>query len=50
MGNFDTTIVIKEEIKGDVLILHLTGRLDAVSAPGAEHTVFEFINKNNILI
>ncbi len=47
MGNFDTTIVIKEEIKGDVLILHLTGRLDAVSAPGAEHTVFEFINKGH---
>ena len=44
MSNFDTNIAIKEELKGDILILYMTGRLDAVSAPMAEHIVFDFIN------
>lgn len=31
--------------KGDILVLHLTGRLDAVSSPNAEKKVFEFIDQ-----
>lgn len=45
MGNSDVLITIKEVVKGDILVLHITGRLDAVSSPHAEHTVFDFINK-----
>jgi len=44
MSNFESNIMIKEEAKGEILILHMTGRLDAVSSPNAEHTVFDFIN------
>lgn len=36
---------IKEEVKGDVLVLRLSGRLDAVSSPHAEKKVFDYINK-----
>lgn len=35
---------IKEEAKGDILILRLNGRLDAVSSPTAERKVFDYIN------
>jgi anti-anti-sigma factor len=35
---------IKEEKIGNVLVLHMKGRLDAVSSPGAEKKVFEHIN------
>jgi anti-anti-sigma factor len=35
---------IKEDKKGEVLVLHMKGRLDAVSSPAAEKKVFEFIN------
>lgn len=44
MGNIEGLISIKEEAKGDVLILRMNGRLDAVSSPAAEHIVFDFIN------
>jgi anti-sigma B factor antagonist/stage II sporulation protein AA (anti-sigma F factor antagonist) len=37
-------VEFKEEKKGDILILHIKGRLDAVSSPGAEKKVFECIN------
>lgn len=47
----DGIVTIKEEVKGNVLVLRLNGRLDAVSSPPAEHKVFEFINngQNRIL-
>lgn len=41
----DGLVSIKEEVKGDVLILRMSGRLDAVSSPNAERKVFDFINK-----
>lgn len=44
MSNLEGIITIKEEAKGDVLVLNMSGRLDAVSSPNAEHTVFDFIN------
>ena len=37
-------IEIKEEKKGELLILRMKGRLDAVSSPVAEKKVFEYIN------
>lgn len=37
-------VSIKEETKGDVLILRLKGRLDAISSPTAEREVFDHIN------
>lgn len=44
MSNLEGIITIKEETKGDILVLRMNGRLDAVSSPTAEHTVFDFIN------
>lgn len=35
---------VKEETKGDILILRLNGRLDAISSPAAERKVFDYIN------
>ena len=37
-------IEIGEKKEGDVLILKLSGRLDAVSSPGTEKKVFDYIN------
>jgi anti-anti-sigma factor len=45
MGNMDGLVSIKEEAKGDVLILRMSGRLDAVSSPTAERKVFDHINE-----
>jgi anti-anti-sigma factor len=47
MSNMDSLVSIKEEIKGDVLVLRLSGRLDAVSSPSAERKVFDFINNGH---
>ena len=44
MGNLEGLVSIKEEGKGDVLILKISGRLDAVSSPPAERKVFDYIN------
>jgi anti-anti-sigma factor len=44
MGNIDGLVNIVEETKGDVLILRINGRLDAVSSPHAERKVFDYIN------
>ena len=37
-----------EEIKGDVLFLRISGRLDSLSSPLAEKKVLELIQKGNI--
>ena len=44
MATLDGVVDVKEERKEDVLILHIKGRLDAVSSPSAEKKVFDFIN------
>lgn len=44
MGNMDGLVSIKEEVKGDILILRMSGRLDAVSSPTVERKVFDYIN------
>ena len=36
---------LKEKKVGDVLILYLHGRLDAISTPETERKVFDYINK-----
>jgi anti-anti-sigma factor len=41
----DGLVHIIEETRGDVLILRMSGRLDAISSPIAECKVFDFINK-----
>lgn len=35
---------LSQEKKGDILVLRMKGRLDALSSPEAEHKVFDFIN------
>jgi anti-anti-sigma factor len=45
MNNMEGMVNIKEEIKGDILILRISGRLDAISSPTAERKVFDYINK-----
>lgn len=37
-------VELKEEKKGDILILRIKGRLDAISSPAAEKKVFDCIN------
>jgi anti-anti-sigma factor len=44
MGSIEGVVDIKEEKRGDVLVLRLKGRLDAISSPTAEKVVFDFIN------
>lgn len=43
--NISGMVSIKEEGRGDILILRIIGRLDAVSSPVAESKVFDYINK-----
>lgn len=52
MANMEGLVDIKEEMKGDVMVLHLNGRLDAVSSPAAERKVFDYINNglNKLLL
>jgi len=44
MGTNEGVVNIQEEQKEEVTILRLSGRLDAISSPGAEKKVFEYIN------
>ena len=52
MAIIEGTIDIKEEKRGDVVILRLKGRLDAISSPCTEKKVFDCINsgKNKLLL
>ena len=45
MGITEGVVDVREEKKGDVLILRIKGRLDAISSPIAEKKVFESINQ-----
>jgi anti-sigma B factor antagonist/stage II sporulation protein AA (anti-sigma F factor antagonist) len=38
-------IDVTEDIRDDVSILHIEGRLDAISSPLAEHKIFDYINQ-----
>lgn len=48
MGITEGIVDVKMEKKGQVLILKMKGRLDAISSPGAEKKVFECINNGEI--
>ncbi|WP_075883221.1 STAS domain-containing protein [Candidatus Protochlamydia sp. W-9] len=52
MSNIEGLVSVKEEVKGDVLILRMQGRLDAISSPSAERKVFDYINngQHNLLL
>lgn len=52
MDNREGLVSIKEDAKGDLLILRISGRLDAVSSPNAERKVFDYINngQNKLLL
>lgn len=45
-------VAIQDEKKNDILILHLKGRLDAVSSPLAERKIFDYIDsgENKIIL
>lgn len=45
MGNVDGLVSVKEESRGDILILRISGRLDAISSPKAETLVFNHVNE-----
>lgn len=44
MGTANSATDLKEETKGKVFILHIKGRLDALSSPTAEKRIFDAIN------
>lgn len=44
MGISEGVIEIKEEKKGDVLVIRIKGRLDAITSPSTEKTLFERVN------
>ncbi|CDR35058.1 STAS domain-containing protein [Criblamydia sequanensis] len=48
----ENVVDLKEEQEGDLTILKIKGRLDAISAPNAEKKVFECINngQHNLLM
>lgn len=52
MSSMEGLVNIKEDRRGDILVLRLSGRLDAISSPDAETKVFDFINKgqNKLLL
>ncbi|MBA3722300.1 MAG: STAS domain-containing protein [Parachlamydiaceae bacterium] len=50
MVKYDGLVEVTDEKKDDVLILRMTGRLDAISSPAAEKKVFEEINNGQIKI
>jgi anti-anti-sigma factor len=52
MAAVEGVIELKEDKKGDVLVIKIKGRLDAISSPSAEKKVFECINngQNKLLL
>ena len=52
MGTVEGVVELKEDKKGDILILRIKGRLDAISSPTAEKKVFDAINsgRNRLLL
>ena len=52
MNNINGLVSIKEESKGDVLILKMSGRLDAVSSPAVERKIFDYLDhdKHKLLL
>lgn len=51
MSEFEGVVDVQEEVKGDVLVVRIKGRLDAISSPGAEKRIMDSINsgQHNLL-
>ena len=47
MDNSEENINFTDEVIRDILVLHLSGRLDAISSPLSEQTVFDYIERLN---
>ena len=47
MANVEGLVEFKEQTKGDVLVLQMNGRLDAISSPFAERKIFELIDSGH---
>lgn len=47
METTEGSVEVIEETKGDLLILKIKGRLDAISTPSAERGIFAQINQGN---
>jgi len=47
MALLEGPLEMQEQSKGNVLILHFKGKLDAMSAPSAEKKSFDYINKGH---
>lgn len=45
MTTLEGMVSITENQKGEILVLYLKGRLDAISSPTAEKKIFDCINK-----
>ena len=50
MVNVDSLVEVKEDLRGDILILKVNGRLDAVSSPSTEKKIFDYINNGHVKI
>lgn len=50
MPNTEGAVDLKEEKQGNVTVLRLKGRLDAITSPFAEKKVFECINNGQHLL
>ncbi|MDP1880609.1 MAG: STAS domain-containing protein [Parachlamydiaceae bacterium] len=50
MSTIEGMVSIKSENKGDILIVRMSGRLDAISSSSAERYVFDHINAGEIKI
>lgn len=52
MTRIDGLVEVKEDAKGDILILRMNGRLDAISSPSVETKIFDYINhgKHKLLL
>ena len=47
MTNIEGLVEVKEQTKGDVLVLKMSGRLDAISSPSAEKKILEYIDSGH---
>lgn len=47
MSTVEGTMDINENMIGDVMVVTIKGRLDAISSPTAEKHIFELINKGS---
>lgn len=52
MAMLEGVVDVQEDKKGDILVLRIKGRLDAMSSPAAEKKIFDCINsgQNKLLL